>query len=122
MAKKILIADDEQDFLAFIKIRLEASGYEVSTAIDGLEALKQVEKIKPDLVILDILMPKMDGYEVCRLLKFDERYKSMSVVMLSARSQDIDKEMGRLVKADAFVTKPINDQELLETIKKQLGG
>jgi CheY-like chemotaxis protein len=121
MAKKILIADDEQDFLSLIKIRLEAAGYEVTTASDGIEALKQVEKIRPDMVILDILMPKLDGYEVCRLLKFDERYKSLPVVILSARAQDIDKEMGRLVRADAYISKPINDQDLLETIKKQLG-
>lgn len=115
-----MVADDEQDFLALIKMRLEGAGYEVSTATNGIEALEQVEKIKPDMVILDILMPKLDGYEVCRLLKFDERYSLLPVVILTARTQEIDKEAGKRVRADAYITKPINDREFLETIKKEL--
>jgi len=121
MAKKILVVDDEPRLLKVITIRLKASGYEVITAQDGAEALEKAKSLNPDLIILDVLMPKVDGYEACRLLKFDEKYKSIPVIMLTAKAQDIDKAMGKKVGADDYIAKPFETQDLVDKIKKHLG-
>lgn len=121
MAKKILVIDDEPRLLKAITIRLKASDYEVITGQDGAEGLEKAKSLNPDLIVLDILMPKMDGYEVCRLLKFDEKYKSIPVIMLTAKAQDIDKAMGKKVGADDYITKPFETQDLVDKIKKHLG-
>ena len=121
MAKKILVIDDEPRLLKAITIRLKASGYEVITGQDGAEGLEKAKSLNPDLIVLDILMPKMDGYEVCRLLKFDEKYKSIPVIMLTAKAQDIDKAMGKKVGADDYITKPFETQDLVDKVKKHLG-
>lgn len=121
MAKKILLIDDEPELLKAITICLKTSGYEVETAQDGVEGLEKAKDSKPDLIVLDILMPKMDGYEVCRLLKFDEKYKSIPVIMLTAKVQDIDKAMGKKVGADNYIAKPFEVQGLVDKIKKHLG-
>ena len=121
MARKILVIDDETELLKAISICLKASGYEVITAQDGQEGLEKAKASNPDLIILDVLMPKMDGYEVCRLLKFDEQYKSIPVIMLTAKVQDIDKAMGKKVGADDYITKPFETHDLIDKIKKNLG-
>lgn len=121
MAKpKILIVDDERDLVEMIKLRLEAAGYETSEAHDGQEGLAKAHKEKPDLIILDLMLPKIDGYKVCRMLKFDEKYKEIPIIMFSARAQDSDKQMGKEVGADAYVTKPFEPQVLLDKIKELL--
>jgi DNA-binding response OmpR family regulator len=121
MAKKILVIDDEPELSKAIAIRLKASGYDVITAQDGVEGLEKAKSSKPDLIVLDILMPKMDGYEVCRLLKFDEKYKSIPIIMLTAKAQDIDRAIGKKVGADDYLTKPFETQDLIGKIKKYLG-
>lgn len=121
MPKKILVVDDENELLKALSIRLKTSGYEVITASDGQEGLEKAKSQSPDLIVLDILMPKMDGYEVCRMLKFDEKYKSIPVIMLTAKAQDIDKAMGKKVGADDYITKPFETQDLVDKIKKHLG-
>lgn len=122
MPKKIvLVIDDEPEILSVIAKRLIVAGYEVVTAKDGVEGLTKAANLKPDIVLLDILLPKMDGYEVCRLLKFDEKNKSIPVIMLSAKTQDVDKEMGKKVNADDYVTKPFDAQDLILRIKKLTG-
>jgi DNA-binding response OmpR family regulator len=121
MARKILVVDDETELLKALTIRLKTSGYEVITAQDGQEGLEKAKSLNPDLIVLDILMPKMDGYEVCRLLKFDEKYKSIPIIMLTAKAQDIDKVMGKKVGADDYITKPFETQDLIDKIKKHLG-
>jgi DNA-binding response OmpR family regulator len=121
MPKKILVVDDETELLKALSIRLETSGYEVITASDGQEGLEKAKSLNPDLIVLDILMPKMDGYEVCRMLKFDEKYKSIPVIMLTAKTQDIDKAMGKKVGANDYITKPFETQDLIDKIKKYLG-
>jgi DNA-binding response OmpR family regulator len=121
MPKKILVVDDETELLKALSIRLKTSGYEVITASDGQEGLEKAKSLNPDLIVLDILMPKMDGYEVCRMLKFDEKYKSIPVIMLTAKAQDIDKAMGKKVGADDYITKPFETQDLVDKIKKYLG-
>jgi DNA-binding response OmpR family regulator len=121
MGKKILVVDDELDLLEMLKTRFESMGYDVVTAVDGHEGLTKAKTEKPDLIILDIMMPKMDGHQVCRLLKFDARYKHIPIVMLTARGQEIDRQMGAEVGADCYITKPFDAAELVKVIKEQLG-
>jgi DNA-binding response OmpR family regulator len=116
--KKILIVEDEPEFRSGVKIRLEASGYEVMEADDGAKGLEMARGNSPDLIILDLMLPKIDGYKVARLLKFDEKYRRIPIVMLTARSQQNDKDTGLSVGADAYLTKPFKSEELLETIAR----
>jgi len=117
MTKKILIIDDEMDFIDLLKARLEAEGYEIIAACDGAQGLEKAKEEKPDLILLDIMMPKMDGYQVCRFLKFDEAFKHIPIIMLSARSQAQDQKKGTEVGADAYVTKPFDNADLLKKTK-----
>ena len=116
--KKILIVEDEPEFREGVKIRLEANGYEVMEAGDGAKGLEMARGSGPDLIILDLMLPKLDGYKVARLLKFDEKYRKIPIIMLTARSQQTDKDTGLSVGVDAYLTKPFKSQELLETIVK----
>lgn len=118
--KKILLVDDEKDLVDTVSFRLKASGYDVVTAYDGQEALTKTRLEKPDLIVLDLMLPKMDGYKVCRMLKFDERYKDIPIIMFTARVQDSDRKMGEEVGADAYITKPFDPQNLLGKVKELL--
>lgn len=121
MAKfKILIIDDEADLVETLKFRLEANGYEVITSYDGQDGLEKARIKRPDLIILDIMLPKLDGYKICRMLKFDKKYKNIPVIMFTARAQESDKEMGLEVGADAYITKPFEPNTLLNKIKELL--
>ena len=121
MAKKrILLVDDEQGLVEMIKMRLEASDYEVIAAYDGAEALELARREKPDLIILDLMLPKMDGYKVCGLLKKDSRYASIPIVMFTAKAQEEDLKLGREVGADAYITKPFKPQALISKIGELL--
>jgi len=119
--KKILVVEDEAELTEAIQIRLEQAGYEVLTAYDGQEALENARAENPDLIVLDLMLPKMDGYKVCRMLKFDEKYKKIPVVMLTARAQEKDEDLGYEVGANAFITKPFKYQVLLAKIAELLG-
>jgi len=121
MAKRILVVDDEVQLVEMVKIRLEANGYEILSAYDGQEALDKARKEKPDLIVLDLMLPKLDGYKVCRMIKFDDRYKNIPIILFSARAQESDKEMGIQVGADAYITKPFEPKVLLSKIKELLG-
>lgn len=118
--KHILVVDDEPDLVEMLKLQLEAKGYKVTTASDGQEALEKVREIKPDLVLLDIMMPKMDGYQVCRMIKFDDELKHIAVVMLTARVQERDQKTGEEVGADAYLTKPFEYRDLLAKVAELL--
>lgn len=120
--KKILVVEDEAELIGAIQIRLEQAGYEVLTASDGQEALEKARMENPDLIVLDLMLPKIDGYKVCRMLKFDENYKRIPVVMLTARAQEKDEDLGYEVGADAFITKPFKYRVLLAKIAELLGG
>lgn len=121
MAKKILIVDDERDLVETLSIRFTSSGYQVILAFDGEEGLELARKEKPDLIILDVMMPKLNGYQVCRFLKFDDEYKNIPIVMLTARGQEKDKDVSQQVGADFYVTKPFDGLQLLQKIKSILG-
>ena len=118
--KKILLVDDEPQLVEMVKMRLEANNYKVILASDGEQALEKARGEKPDLIILDIMLPKMDGYKVCRMLKFDDKYSSIPVIMFTARSQESEKIMGEEVGADAYIVKPFEPQMLLGKIKEWL--
>jgi two-component system alkaline phosphatase synthesis response regulator PhoP len=119
--KKILIVDDEVQLVKMVQMRLEVNNYEVVTAHDGMEGIEKAKKENPDLILLDIMLPKMDGYKVCRLLKFDAKYKQIPIIMFSAKVQEKDVALGKEVGADAYVTKPFKVEDLLGQIKKLLG-
>jgi len=118
--KRILIVDDEPDLVEFVKIRLEANNYETITAVDGEEAIAAVKKEKPDLIVLDILLPKMNGYEVCTRLKNDPECASIPVLMLTAKAQENDILLAKKSGADAYISKPFEASLLLFHIKELL--
>ena len=119
--KRILVVDDEEDILSVLKFRLEANNYEVLSATDGQEGLNKARSERPDLMILDLMLPKLDGYKVCRMLKFDEGYKNIPIIMFTARDQKKDEELGKEMGADAYIPKPFESEVLLEKIKELLG-
>ncbi len=119
--KKILIVDDEADIIEILQFVLESQGYECITAFDGEEGLKLAKEANPDLIILDVMMPKMNGYKISRLLKFDSKYKNIPILMLTARSQETDKALGEETGADEYITKPFQIENVVETVKKYLG-
>lgn len=120
MAQRILVVDDEPRILAMIRKRLETVGYKISTAADGIEALRKARAERPDLVILDLLLPDVSGFEVCALLKGDAGLHTIPVLMLTARSQAADVAEGRRVGADAYITKPYESDVLVEQVARLL--
>lgn len=118
--KRILIVEDDEALAGAICLRLEANAFEVLLAEDGQEGLEKARTEKPDLIILDIMLPRLDGFTVCRMLKFDEAYKEIPIIMLSARVQKIDIQRGTEVGANAYITKPFKSEELLAKIKELL--
>ena len=118
--KKILVVDDEVDLVETVRFPLELEGFDVLVSYNGEDALNQARKEKPDLIILDLMLPKLDGYKVCRLLKFDERYKHIPILMLTAKTQEKDKTLGMETGADEYITKPFEMDYLMEKVKAYL--
>ena len=119
MAKKrILIVEDERQMVEMMKMRLEANDYEVLAAYDGQEGLDMAKKEKPDLIILDLMLPKMNGYKVCGLLKKDARYAKIPIMIFTAKAQEEDKKLGEEIGADGYLTKPFEPETLLGKIKE----
>ncbi len=104
-----------------LAMRLEAGGYEVMRAFDGQDGLDKARSTQPNLIILDLMLPKMDGYKVCGLLKKDARYKNIPVILFSAKAQDEDRKIGEEVGADAYIIKPFEPEVLLNKIEELLG-
>lgn len=118
--KKILVADDESDLLYAVTLQLETNGFEVLSATDGQQALEKARKGNPDLIILDLMLPKIDGFKVCRMLRLDTRYKDIPIILFSARAQESDKKAGQEVGANAYVVKPFEPKVLLGKINELL--
>ena len=118
--KRILLVDDEQDMVYAVKMQLETANFDVITAVDGQQALDKARREKPDLIILDVMLPKIDGYKVCRILKFDEKYKKIPIILFTARVQKSDEQLGFSVGADAYITKPFEPQVFLNKIAELL--
>ena len=121
MKKRILLVDDEVEMVELVKQRLEIAGYKVFVAYDGTEALEKAKAENPDLIILDIMLPQLDGYHVCRNLKKHTYSSKIPIVMFSALASEKNIEHAKKLKADAYITKPFDAQELLETIKGFIG-
>ncbi len=119
-AKKILIVDDEQDIVETLKFMLEAEGYECFCAYDGENGLTLAKEIIPDLMILDVMMPKINGYKISRLLKYDTKYKDIPIIMVTARSQEEDKLIGQETGVNEYITKPFELDDIIKKVKEYL--
>ena len=122
MTKKILAADDDPGILRLLVYTLQHEGYQVLTATNGLQALREARCEKPDLVITDLMLPGIDGYEICHRLRDDAVTARLPILILSAKSQEIDKTTALNVGADGYICKPWHRQELLTKIAEMLGG
>ncbi|HSD42527.1 MAG TPA: response regulator [Burkholderiales bacterium] len=122
MGKRVLIADNEPNIVVSLEFLMEEAGFEVKVAANGQEALDLVGSFRPDLVLLDIMMPVKNGYEVCQILKSDPATRAVKVVMLSAKGRDVEVAKGLELGADAYVTKPFSTRELVAQIRAMLDG
>ena len=120
MSKKILAVDDERHIVRLVQVNLERAGYQVVTAFDGREALEKVESEQPDLVVLDVMMPYMDGFEVLQTLRKNQSTRDLPVIMLTAKAQDADVFRGWQSGVDCYLTKPFNPMELISFVKRIL--
>lgn len=120
MKTNILVVDDEPDLLELIDTNLTAAGFNVLTASSSQEALRQARALKPQLILLDIMLPELDGLEVCKMLRRDPATRSIPIVMLTARATEIDRVLGLELGADDYVTKPFSMRELVLRVKKLL--
>ncbi len=118
MAKKILVVDDEPHIVRLVEVNLQRAGYDVVQAMDGIEALEQVKAEKPEMIILDVMMPRMDGFTVLKHLKADPETQEIPVIMLTAKAQDADIFKGWQSGVDSYLTKPFNPMELLTFVKR----
>ncbi|MFH1783782.1 MAG: response regulator [bacterium] len=119
-SEKILVVDDDPFIQNLVVYNLEQEGYTVIQADNGMDALDKAKREKPDLIVLDIMLPKMDGYKVSRILKFDKKYKEIPVLMLTAKAQEVDKETGMETGADLYMTKPFEPEALLKRVRELL--
>lgn len=115
-----MIIDDEAEIVETIQYRLEAEGFEVISANDGFAGLTMARTNAPDLIILDVLMPKMDGFNTCRMIKFDMKHEHIPIIILTGRCEEKDMKTIKEIKADVFMKKPFEGDELLAQIKKLL--
>ncbi len=119
---RVLVVDDSMTQRQLMTTVLEDNGLTVSIASDGKEALEQLQSIQPDIVVLDVVMPGMNGYEVCRSIKKDPNTQNVPVVMCSSKSEDFDRYWGMRQGADAYINKPFEPQEFLATVQTLLQG
>lgn len=119
---KVLVVDDEINITQILEFSIGSEGYEVLTAANGEEAIEKARREQPDLIILDIMMPKIDGYEACRILKSNPLTKNIPVVLLTAKGRDIDKRLGYEVGAVDYIVKPFSPNKLVDRIHELLVG
>jgi len=122
MSKKVLIADDEPNIVISLEFLLRREGFEVLVAVDGEEALAAAREHKPDLVLLDVMMPRLNGFDVCQALRADREFDGMRIVMLTAKGRDTEISKGLGLGADAYVTKPFSTKDLVSQVRSLLGG
>ena len=120
MKQRILVVDDEPEAVELVEFNLKQAGYAVSTAADGAEALKKARTQTPDLIVLDVMLPEMDGFEICKVLRLDPATAKVPIIMLTAKAAEIDRVLGLELGADDYLTKPFSPRELLLRIKKIL--
>jgi two-component system alkaline phosphatase synthesis response regulator PhoP len=122
MAKRVLIADDEPNIVTSLEFLMEQAGLEVRVARDGQEALEVAAAFEPDLVLLDVMMPQLSGYEVCQRLKSDPKLRDVRVLMLSAKGRDVEIAKGLELGADGYITKPFSTRELVARVRELLAS
>ena len=121
MSSKILIADDEQNIVISLEFLMKREGFQVTVANDGEEALARIREGAPDLVLLDVMMPRKTGFEVCQAVKSDPALQSVKILMLTAKGRDTEVAKGLAIGADAYVTKPFSTKDLVAKVKSMLG-
>jgi DNA-binding response OmpR family regulator len=121
MSKRVLVVDDEPNIVMSLEFLMRRAGFEVAVARNGREALDALEGTPPDLLLLDVMMPEFDGYEVCERVRSRAEWNQTKIIMLTARGRDIERERGLSLGADAYVTKPFSTRDLVEQVKRMLG-
>ena len=120
MTQSILVADYEPSILLSLQFLLQKAGYEVRLAHNGEEVIQAVEQSTPDLLLLDAMMPQRDGYDVCQTIRADPRWTSLPIIMLTAKSRDVERQKGMALGATDYVTKPFSTRDLVATVRKHL--
>jgi len=120
MAKSILVVDDEPNIVLSLEFLMKQAKYEVRTAEDGERALQQIEAAPPDLILLDVNMPRRSGYEVCELVRANPAWQRIPIIMLTAKGRDIEREKGLALGADDYITKPFSTQDVVDKVKELL--
>ena len=120
MTVQILLVDDEPNILLSLQFLMKRAGYQVITATDGEQALSQVEALTPDLILLDINMPKLNGYAVCERIRANPAWQHIRIVLLTAKGREVEKEKGLALGADAYITKPFSNQALIDKVQTLL--
>ena len=121
MTKRILIVDDEPNIVVSLEFLIKREGYEVAVAADGEAALRSIEEKQPDLVLLDIMLPKKNGFEVCQAIRANPAWQEVKVVMLTAKGRDTEVAKGTALGADAYMTKPFSTKDLIAQVRQILG-
>jgi DNA-binding response OmpR family regulator len=121
MAKKILIADDEPNIVVSLEFLMKQKGYVVKVVTNGEEVLRAVEEFGPDLILLDVMMPHMSGYDVCQKVRENPAWADIGIIMLSAKGRDVEVNKGMAVGANAYVTKPFSTKDLIAQVAQMLG-
>jgi DNA-binding response OmpR family regulator len=120
-AKHVLIADDEANIVISLEFLMKREGHRVSVARDGIAALEAIQRERPDLVLLDVMMPGKSGFEVCQAVRSDDALSTVKILMLSAKGRDTDIAKGQALGADAYMTKPFSTRELADKVRELLG-
>ncbi|MCB1904300.1 MAG: response regulator [Gammaproteobacteria bacterium] len=120
MTKKVLIVDDEQNIAISVEYLMRREGFDVSVAKDGEEGLSMIRSLRPDLVLLDVMMPKMDGFQVCAEVRADEDLNSVRIIMLTAKGREAEVEKGLSLGADAYIPKPFSTSDLVSRVNALL--
>ena len=120
MSKRVLVVDDEPNIVMSLEFLMRRAGFEVAVARNGREALDALDGTPPDLLLLDVMMPEFDGYEVCERIRGRPEWNATKIVMLTARGREVERERGLALGADAYVTKPFSTRDLVEQVKRML--
>ncbi|MBF0306964.1 MAG: response regulator [Alphaproteobacteria bacterium] len=118
--RSVLVVDDEPNIVLSLEFLMKQAGFAVRVARDGDAALRAMEEETPDLVLLDVMLPKRDGYDVCQAIRADARWKHVRILMLTARGREIEREKGLALGADDYITKPFSTREVVERVKQYL--
>jgi DNA-binding response OmpR family regulator len=122
MTHSVLVVDDEPNIVLSLEFLMKQAGFDVRVAPDGAAALKAIEERPPDLVLLDVMMPRQDGYDVCQTIRANPAWKNIRIIMLTAKGREVEREKGMALGADDYITKPFSTREVVERVKQFLGA